>query len=103
MYSRGSRALGLCDRCGLTWLLKELREEVQHRQLTGMKVCPDCFDGDHPQNFVGENFQPEFQALWDPRPDSGAATSRRLMSWDPVGVGNLEMRGQVGTVTVVIT
>lgn len=48
-YAKGKRALSICDRCGFTYGYREMKQE-----LTGIWVCPTCFDGDyqalnHPQ------------------------------------------------------
>lgn len=39
--------LGICDRCGFKFRLKELRKEW-----TGLMVCKDDYDPRHPQDFV---------------------------------------------------
>jgi hypothetical protein len=55
-------AKGICDRCGFERKLSALRKEW-----TGLKVCSDCFEKRHPQDFV--RGVPDFQALHDPRPE----------------------------------
>ena len=54
MYAKGSKALGLCDRCGFTYKLAELKYEVQDQVRNGLRVCSVCFDPDQPQYRVGE-------------------------------------------------
>ena len=38
MYAQGKKALAICDRCGFTYRLKDLRYEVQNKQKNGLKV-----------------------------------------------------------------
>jgi hypothetical protein len=68
-FATGRIALGLCDRCGRQYLLRELRDQVVDQKKTGLLVCYECFDVDHPQLQLGKVpiFDP--QALRDPRPD----------------------------------
>lgn len=77
-FASGKIALAICDRCGLTYLLKELRNEVVKGNITNLKVCPSCFDPDHPQLHLGDLPVDDPQALRDPRPDTGEDASREL-------------------------
>jgi len=77
-FASGKIALAICDRCGLTYLLKELRDEVVKGNITNLKVCPSCFDPDHPQLHLGDLPVDDPQALRDPRPDTGEDASREL-------------------------
>jgi len=77
-YATGKHALGICDRCGLTFKLNTLRAEINFRKTTGMRVCAECLDPDHPQNFVGERPVVDGVALRNPRPDSNVEDSREL-------------------------
>lgn len=43
---------------------------------TGLLVCPECWDEDHPQNQLGRFPVDDPQALRNPRPDSGLTASR---------------------------
>jgi RNA polymerase subunit RPABC4/transcription elongation factor Spt4 len=52
-YARGHRARGACDRCGNNYLLNTLVQESVQGRLKGNRVCPDCYDPDHPQNWQG--------------------------------------------------
>ena len=54
MYAKGKKALGICDRCGFTYKLAELKYEVEDKVRNGLRVCNSCFDPDHPQLRVGE-------------------------------------------------
>jgi len=73
------RAKGLCDRCGFTYLLSELREETRRRVKLGNLVCADCFDEDHPQNFVDELVITDSESLETPRPDKAYVNNERVV------------------------
>ena len=77
-FASGKIALGECDRCGRNYDLHDLREEIVKGNLTNLKVCPSCFDPDHPQLFLGEYPVDDPQALRDPRPEKGLDESREL-------------------------
>ena len=93
-YAAGKYALGECDYCGLTYKLKKLREVVRNLSPTGLLVCPECWEPDHPQNHVGRYPVVDPQTLERPRPDkslgtSGPYSSRRIQwGWNPVGLHN---------------
>lgn len=63
-YARGTKAWGLCKRCGLRFLLSEL---VLDEHMPGLRVCIDCFDTKQPQEFPIDVSDP--QALWKPSPE----------------------------------
>lgn len=77
-FASGKHALGICDRCGQTCMLKELKGERFKRMPTGVRVCGACWDPDHPQNFQGEKAVVDGVALRDPRPDTTVEDSREL-------------------------
>lgn len=77
-FASGKYALGICDRCGFTYRLKELRAQVINRVTSGLLVCQDCLDEDHPQLRLGEVDATDAQALENPRPDTGVTDSRTL-------------------------
>lgn len=68
-YARGQRALGICDGCGGTFRLDALKHEYIKGVRQGWRVCPDCWDPDHPQNRFGETSPADAETLYDPRPD----------------------------------
>lgn len=68
-YATGKRSKAICDRCGLSYQYDQLKEEVQNRRPTGVRVCPTCFDGDHPQNQLGTVRVSDPEALLYPRRD----------------------------------
>ena len=83
-YAPATKALGICDRCGWTYKLKELKDEVVDLNSTGLLVCPSCFDPDQPQLQVGRWPVSDPQALRNARPDTGAPASRMIptVDWD---------------------
>lgn len=68
-YARGARALGICDRCGMRFLLSTLRGESVKGIKQNSMVCDACHDPDHPQNFQGMRPVYDPQALRATRPD----------------------------------
>lgn len=61
-YASGTHALGHCDRCDFRYPLNEL-----HKEWTGFKVCPTCFEPKHPQLKIRRH-QADPEALREPRP-----------------------------------
>ena len=51
-YAAGKKALAICDRCGFTVKLKDLKYEVRDSSRTGMRICPNCIDKDHPLSLI---------------------------------------------------
>ena len=68
-FAVGRIAIAQCHRCGQRYLLRELKDQIVDQKKTGLLVCPECMDVDHPQLQLGKTpiFDP--QALKDPRPD----------------------------------
>jgi hypothetical protein len=62
-FAEGKKALGICDRCGLTFKLNRLLNETQNKELTNLRVCKSCIDPDHPQNFISD-----LKGFDDPKP-----------------------------------
>ena len=75
-FASGKHAVGYCDRCAWEYPLRELRGETNNLNKQNIKVCPECWDKDHPQNKLGRLNFADNQALRDPRPDSGIVASR---------------------------
>lgn len=79
----GKRALGICDRCGAQLKLRALKYETVKGKPINNRVCPTCWDKDHPQLKLGEQRVDDPQALRNPRPDTGQAASRELTgTWE---------------------
>ena len=74
-FSSGKFSHGFCDRCGQRYQLKELRKLTIKTKLVSIKVCPSCWEPDHPQLKLG--MYPVFdpQSLREPRPDTSYQTS----------------------------
>ena len=75
-YAAGKRAIGYCDRCSWEYPLKSLKKERVNGEQQSLKVCPTCFDKDHPQNLIGKQNYEDSQALREPRVDTGLVDSR---------------------------
>lgn len=50
-------------------MLKELKKQVVKTKLYSIKVCPSCWDPDHPQLQLGMYPVNDPQAVREPRPD----------------------------------
>lgn len=96
----GEYTYGYCDRCDFRYPLKDLKTEVVHGVTNNLRICPECWNPDHPQLFLHEVRVDDPRPVWDPRPDKGLADSRRLFAWDPVGSNIPTLRLGLGKVTV---
>jgi hypothetical protein len=81
-YATGKYALGICDICGVSYRLTELRGTTVRGRSTHKLACPICWDLDHPQNFLPEVLHADAEALRNPRPEDYYA-SRILPHWRP--------------------
>ena len=68
-YASGKYAIAECDRCGQRYKLKELKKMIIKTKLFNIKVCPECWDPDHPQLSLGLYPVNDPQAVREPRPD----------------------------------
>lgn len=101
-FAAGKKAFGYCDRCGQRYKLSLLKSETLVGSQLNNRVCPDCFDPDHPQNWQGKYPVYDPQALRDPRPDNALVVSRDIVwGWNPLM--GLSATGAVGTVQVQTT
>lgn len=100
--TRPSWALGLCDRCGFSFKLNELTDQIFDGRPTGWLVCPKCNDKDHPQLQLGRQRVEDPQSLAEPRPDIGRAASTSVFGWMPVGNPLSNVQCTLGSVTVVV-
>ena len=88
-FAVGRKAYGYCDRCGFRYDQIDLRGETLRGKPVNNKVCPTCWDDDHPQNFVGLQDTSTKPLKWT-RPDTSIDESRKLTGFNPVGnVGTL--------------
>lgn len=102
-YAVGKKALGICDRCGFTYKLKELKYEVQDEKRTGSRICPNCFDPDQPQYQVGRLNTADNIALYNPRPDSNEKGFATYYGFNPVNSTGIVLKGELGKVTITNT
>lgn len=123
-FSSGKFSIAECDRCGQRYKLKQLKKLTIKTKQVNIKVCPECWDPDHPQLLLGMYPVDDPQAVREPRPDTsyyqsgltatgsiGEGSRNIQWGWNPVGGGNnavdggtpntLVATGYVGTVTVV--
>lgn len=109
-FTTGKHAIAECDRCGFRYKLKELKDTTVNDKQTGLKVCPTCWEDDHPQNKQGRYPVNDPQAVENPRPDNSVPESNYYQwGWAPVGLSEknspgldnkLLSTGEVGAVTV---
>jgi hypothetical protein len=120
-YASGKHAIAECDRCGQRYKLTQLKKLVIKTKQVSIKVCPECWDPDHPQLQLGLYPVNDPQAVREPRPDTSYAVSgnsqdgsRQIQwGWAPVGgassfdtvltPNDLIAIGLVGTVTITTT
>lgn len=99
-FATGNKAISECDRCGFRYKLRQLRHLVIKDHDVNIKVCPECWEMDHPQLKLGTFPVDDPQAIRDPRPDfTGYAESRGWL----VPVTQVVGSGFIGNVTIVIT
>lgn len=96
-------ALGLCDRCGFSFKLSQLHEQIFDQRPTGLLVCDVCNDVDNEQLQLGRQKIFDPQALRDPRPDVGVPGSTGLFGWMPISNPLTNIQCSLGNLTVVIT
>jgi len=77
-FASGRIAHGFCDRCGFRVKLALMKKITVNEKLTNIKVCPTCWEPDHPQYRIGRVDMSDPQALRDPRPDTALEDSREL-------------------------
>lgn len=84
-FAAGKRALGICDFCGRTFKLRELRDVYRKDRNTHLKACKVDWDASHPQLRLGDYPVHDPQALRDPRPDPyvAANTARHTLLTGP--------------------
>jgi len=100
-YAAGNKALGICDRCGFSFKLNELKYEIVDQSRTGHRVCRDCKDVDHPQLRIGDIDASDNISLFNPRPDTGEADSTTYYGFNPVSSIGVVMRAKAGTVKII--
>ena len=99
-YAVGKKALGICDRCGFTKKLSELKYEVQDQKRTGSRVCTSCLDPDHPQFRLGEVNTSDAIGLFNPRPDTNRKDFASYYGFNPLNSTGNVLKGELGKVKV---
>lgn len=125
-FASGKYSIAMCDRCGQQFKLKVLKTEIIKQRKYELRVCPECWDPDHPQLMLGTFPVDDPQALRVSRRDTtyiesgltaagtqGEGSRNIQWGWNPVGgargfddpltPNTLVAVGNVGTVTVVTT
>tara|TARA_Y100001973_G_C5204146_1_gene340163 strand:- start:1406 stop:1693 length:288 start_codon:yes stop_codon:yes gene_type:complete len=67
-------ALGICDRSGMRYKLKDLFHEIENGKRNGLKVGKDMLDKDHPQHSLGTVKPKDNQSLEGARPEADEAS-----------------------------
>lgn len=99
-YAVGKKALGICDRCGFSYKLSELKYEVQDQKRTGNRVCISCLDPDHPQFRLGEVNTSDAIGLFNPRPDTNRKDFASYYGFNPLNSTGNVLKGELGKVKV---
>lgn len=69
-YTTGKHARGTCDRCGFVYQLNSLKPLIINMSVSGLLVCQECHEKDHPQLQQGRYPVRDPQAVRNPRPDT---------------------------------
>jgi len=74
-FASGKWSIAECDRCGQRYKLTALRKLVIKTKQVNIKVCPECWEEDHPQLQLGMYPVEDAQAVREPRPDTSYRVS----------------------------
>lgn len=74
-FASGKYSIAECDRCGQQYKLKRLKTEIIKTKQYDLKVCPECWDPDHPQLLLGMYPVDDPQGVRGPRNDTTYVTS----------------------------
>lgn len=87
-FASYKRAFGFCDLCGQRYDLKVMKKIYILGKLINTKRCTECWEIDHPQNWVGiiggQKASNDPQALREPRPDNNRNASCSNFAYNPV-------------------
>jgi hypothetical protein len=84
-FTRGRKAIGICDLCGTQWKLAKLKYGALAGRTTRSRLCPDCWDADNPRDRPAIwTVKVEAIAVRDPRPDPATAGMNSLGGFNPV-------------------
>jgi hypothetical protein len=84
-FASGKYSIAECDRCGQQYKLKRLKTEIIKTKQYDLKVCPECWDPDHPQLLLGMYPVDDPQGLRGPRRDTTYITSGTNSAGNPSG------------------
>jgi hypothetical protein len=98
-FSSGKYAIAQCDRCGFRFKLSKLRTLVIKVKEVNIRVCPECWEEDHPQLQLGMHPVNDPQAVRNPRTDTTYPQSRGYIEPLYVGAG---IAFSVGALTEII-
>lgn len=93
LYASGKNAKAICDVCGFTYKLPELKKLTVRGAVTEIKACPACWTPDQPQNNLGKFPVYDPQALRDPRSDRNTWAASRAIIVPVVGVHSAAVAG----------
>ena len=87
-FASSKGKIAFCDLCGQRCDLDKLKKYYIMGKLINAKRCPECWDPDHPQNFIPILAPPKLandpQALREPRPDTNRNESCSDFAYNPV-------------------
>ena len=66
---QSKHSLGICDRTGVRYKLRDLVFEIENGRRNGLRVGKDVVDIDHPQNHQGTLKPTDDQSIHGARPD----------------------------------
>lgn len=69
-YASAKNSIAECDRCSFRYPLKMLRKLTIKTKQVSIKVCPTCWEMDHPQLQLGLYPVYDPMAVREPRPDT---------------------------------
>jgi hypothetical protein len=84
-FASGKYSIAECDRCGQQYKLKQLKTEIIKTKQYDLKVCPECWDPDHPQLLLGMYPVDDPQGVRSPRRDTTYVTSGTNVLGNPSG------------------
>jgi hypothetical protein len=86
-FSSGKKSIAQCDRCGFRFKLAQLKTLIIKTKEVNIRVCPECWEADHPQLKLGMYPVNDPQAVRNPRPDTSYPQSRAFIEPLYVGAG----------------
>ena len=99
-FSSGKYSIAQCDRCGFRYKLSQLKTLVIKTKEINIRVCPECWEEDHPQLKLGMHPVNDPQAVRNPRTDTTYQQTRGYIEPLYVGAG---IAFSVGVLKDVIT